>query len=70
MCRTNETQNHYEGYGWIKVKRVNPIEIAGIKYVPEQHHIDETSFLIEEIRRLAKQVDDLKSQTFDTRNYT
>lgn len=49
---------HYADYKWIKVKRTTTVEIDGEKYVPEQHHIEETNFLIEEIRKLAKQIDE------------
>lgn len=52
----------YAGYGWIKVKRAKAVEIDGEKYVPEQHHIEETNFLIEEVRKLAKEIDELKKQ--------
>ncbi len=55
-----ESEKH-EGYGWIKVKRAKA-QLAGdvdptTKVVSEEHHIEETSFLIERIRELAKKVD-------------
>lgn len=50
---------HYANYKWIKVKRAVPVEIDGTKYVSEEHHIEETSFLIDEVRRLAKIIDDI-----------
>lgn len=53
---------HYAGYGWIKVKRAKAVEIDGERYVPEQHHIEETSFLLDEVRKLAKEIDELKGE--------
>jgi len=53
-------QKYYEGYGWIKVKRFKPDESKSWeeRYKDlDQHHIDETTFLIDEIRRLAKELD-------------
>jgi hypothetical protein len=51
----------YEGYGWIKVKRAEAKWAGDIdpatKVVPEEHHVEETTFLIEEVRKLAKRVD-------------
>lgn len=65
MYKTNKTEKSYEGYGWIKVKRATPIEIDGNRYISEQHHVEETTFLIEEIRKLAKHVDDLTNALDD-----
>lgn len=49
----------YQGYNWIKVKRAKSIDIDGTMYVPETHHIEEVSFMIEEIKKLAAKVDKL-----------
>lgn len=53
---TTEAQK-YEGFGWIKVKRAKAVEISDKKYVPEEHHVEETSFLIKEIKKLAAIID-------------
>lgn len=50
----------YAGFGWIKVPRARPVEIDGISYVPEEHHVAETEFLIAEVRKLAAEVDHLR----------
>ena len=47
----------YEGHDWIKFKRAKAVEISGKKYVSEKHHIEETSFLIEEIKKLVSIID-------------
>ncbi len=52
----------YEGYKWIKVKKEDPVEIDGVKYVTEQHHIEETQFLINEIRKLSEKYDENQSR--------
>lgn len=57
--------SHYSDYRWIKVPRSKPVEIDGEKYVTEEHHITETQFLIAEIRKLAEQMDDLRSTVGD-----
>jgi len=47
----------YEGYSWIKVKRYKMDESLSWeeRYKQlEQHHIEETTFLIDEIRKLDK----------------
>lgn len=48
----------YDDYSWIKVPRGKTIWAGDLspseKVVTEKHHIDETSFLIEEVRKLAK----------------
>ena len=51
---------HYAGYSWIKVPRYEddpqlPWEERYQKL--EAHHIQETTFLIEEVRRLARQLE-------------
>ncbi len=53
----------YEGYKWVKVKRHkdDPTKPWEERYADlEKHHIEETTFLIEEIRRLAKEFDEFK----------
>lgn len=52
----------YEGYKWIKVKKyiVNEALSHEERYQElEKHHIEETSFLINEIRNLAKLADNI-----------
>lgn len=54
-------ENSYAGYGWIKVPRYedDPNLSWEERYQRlEQHHIAETTFLIEEVRKLARQLDD------------
>mmetsp|Transcript_32006 Transcript_32006/g.44636 ORF Transcript_32006/g.44636 Transcript_32006/m.44636 type:complete len:263 (-) Transcript_32006:168-956(-) len=51
----------YKGHKWIKVKREKPVEINGRLYISEDHHIKETSFLIDTIRRLAAKLDEFKA---------
>ena len=60
LVKPMSTREVYEGYSWIKVKRAKPIKLHGEMYVTEEHHIEETTFLIEEVRKLAKELDDLK----------
>ena len=51
----------YEGYAWVKVKRYTPDENTTWQQrfeALQEHHIKETSFLIEEVRKLAKELDD------------
>lgn len=56
---------HYSNFKWIKVKRyqadpnLNPEENLQ-KF--EEHHVEETNFLIDEIRRLAKEYDELAAR--------
>ncbi len=52
----------YSGYKWIRVPRSVPVELDGQRYVSEQHHIEETVFLIEEVRKLARQIDELRGE--------
>lgn len=49
----------YQGYSWIKVKRSKPIDVDGVPHVSEAHHVEETTFLIDEVRKLAARVDEL-----------
>jgi len=49
----------YQGYSWIKVQRSKPVDVNGTPHVSEAHHIEETTFLIEEIRKLAARIDRL-----------
>lgn len=51
-------EEKYEGYSWILVKKAETVEVGGVKYVPEDHHIDETTFLINEVIKLARMLDD------------
>lgn len=53
----------YQGYGWIKVPRYedDPSLSWEERYQRlEKHHLVETTFLIEEVRKLAKQVEELR----------
>ncbi len=57
-------QTDYEGYAWIKVPRYEddpnlPWEERYRRL--EEHHIAETTFLIAEVRKLAKRLDDSRS---------
>jgi hypothetical protein len=51
----------YSGYSWIKVKRAKAVPAGECpsdeKVVSEAHHIEETTFLIEEVRKLAAQLE-------------
>ena len=60
LVKPMSTKEPYEGFSWIKVKRAKAVEIDGQKWVTEEHHIEETTFLIEEVRKLAKELDELK----------
>ncbi len=60
-------EKRYEGFGWIKVGRHR--DDPGMSWeerfrILEDHHIRETQFLIEEIRRLAKECDKLTERSF------
>jgi hypothetical protein len=57
-------QNKYEGYSWIPTSKYKPIEIDGVKFIPEDHHVGETMFLINEIRKLAKLIDELEENQY------
>ncbi len=49
----------YSGYGWIKVKKYKMDETLSWedKYIQlEQHHIEETTFLINKVRELAAEL--------------
>lgn len=53
---------HYDGFKWVKVKRYNGYD-ANIpcdeNYANlDAHHVKETTFLIDEIRKLAAMVDE------------
>lgn len=55
----------YEGYGWIKVRRHQDDPALSWEErfrILEAHHLEETRFLIDEIRRLAKECDRLRDQ--------
>jgi hypothetical protein len=52
----------YEGYKWIKVPhhRFDPSKTWEANYRDlEKHHIEETTFLVNEVRKLAAQVGDV-----------
>jgi hypothetical protein len=58
----NTHEQHYTGYGWIKVARHrdDPTLTWEERYkILENHHIQETQFLIDEVRCLAKECDRL-----------
>lgn len=60
---TNEER--YSDYKWIKVKRHtdDPSKSWEERYkVLEEHHLEETTFLINEMRALAKQLDDAQGK--------
>lgn len=51
----------YEGYKWIKVPRFKDDESKSWEErfrALEKHHIEETTFLIKEVRKLAGAIDD------------
>jgi hypothetical protein len=51
----------YEGYTWIKVKRFHddPNKSWEERYrALEQHHLEETTFLIDKVRELARQLEE------------
>lgn len=53
-------KEQYEGYGWIKVKKYKMDESLSWeeRYKKlDEHHVQETSFLIDEVRKLADMVD-------------
>ncbi len=53
----------YDGYGWIKVPKYVMDEGKSWedRYKQlDEHHIAETSFLIEKVRELAKELEELK----------
>jgi hypothetical protein len=57
-------KEQYDGYSWIKVKRYQrdtskPLEEQYADL--EQHHLDETTFLINKVRELAEEIDRLTS---------
>ena len=56
-------QEYYSDYKWIKVKRYVddpelPLETRLERL--EDHHMKETTFLLDEIRKLAKEIDELR----------
>jgi hypothetical protein len=55
-------REQFEGYGWIKVKKYKMDETKSWeeRYRElEQHHIAETTFLINQVRALADEIDEL-----------
>ena len=56
---------NYEGYGWIKVKRyqMDPNKTWEERYKElDQHHLEETTFLINKVREMAKQLNELRGR--------
>ena len=54
----------YSGYSWIKVKRYVMDESLTWEQryrQLEQHHLEETTFLIDKVRELASRLDELQS---------
>lgn len=55
-------EQHYSDYKWIKVKRWTHDDSIGTEenyQKLQDHHLKETSFLIEEVRKLAKKLDEI-----------
>jgi len=52
----------FAGYGWIPIKKQKAVTIEGVDYVPESHHQQETTFLIDTVRKLATKVDLLQEK--------
>ena len=66
---TETFEERYEGYGWIKVTRHrdDPTFSWEERFrVLQEHHIKETQFLIDEIRRLAKECDKQTARSLDS----
>lgn len=60
-----EPDPNYEGFGWIKVRRYQMDEEKSWedRYRDlEAHHVEETTFLIGEVRRLAAELRDLREK--------
>ncbi len=64
----NRTE-HYASYKWIKVKKHkdDPSKTWEERYrALEEHHIQETTFLIDEVRKLAAEMDEaLRPKTIE-----
>lgn len=57
---TDSFEKRYDGFAWIKVERFrdDPTKTWEDRFKAlENHHVKETQFLIDEIRRLAKECD-------------
>ncbi len=57
-----DLEEKYRGYGWIKVPRYSMDESLSWEeryHLFDEHHLQETTFLIEEVRKLARQIDEL-----------
>lgn len=55
-------EKRYEGFGWIKSGRHRDdpsLSWEERHRILEEHHVKETTFLIDEVRRLAKEIDAL-----------
>lgn len=61
MDSTMKESEKYEGLDWIKAKKCKPFIISGKSYVSKSHHIEESMFLIDKIRDLAKRIDKLNN---------
>jgi hypothetical protein len=51
----------YDGYSWIKVKRFHDdpnLSWENRYRALERHHLEETTFLIEKVRELARQLEE------------
>lgn len=60
--------DHHRGFGWIKVPRYKIDETLPWedRYRQlDEHHIRETTFLIEEVRKLAAEIDMLRGARTD-----
>jgi len=61
MSRTQD----YEGYKWVKVKRHvdDPSKTWEERFrALEEHHIKETTFLVDEVRKLAAEIDEIQKE--------
>jgi hypothetical protein len=62
-------EKRYEGHGWIKVGRHQDDPTLSWEErfrILEEHHLKETQFLIEEVRRLAKECDKQSARALDS----
>lgn len=62
--------SEYSGYSWIKVPRYNMDEALSWeeRYAQlDEHHIQETTFLIDEVRKLATQLESAKRRAANLR---
>lgn len=62
-------EKRYEGYAWIKVGRYRDDPTLSWEErfrILEAHHVKETQFLIEEVRRLAKECDERNERSVES----